>query len=280
MSPGDMKLFSYDSLDTPIHRLSGLTKLICFLFLTFAVMYSYDIRVILGVMAFSFAVLRMSRIKFSQIRLMVIYVAIFILTNMVLSFFFAPEFGVEIYGTRHVITHLWGDIALTQEQVLYQVTKQTKYASVIPLGMIFLLTTNPSEFASSLSRVGVHYKATYAVALTLRYFPDVQRDYRDISQAQQARGLDLSRKAKLPDRFKNALMIVIPLIFSSLDRIELISNAMDLRGFGKEKTRTWYTARHFNRQDYTAIIISALIFLATISVSIFINKSRFYNPFI
>jgi len=280
MSSEAGKLFSYDMVDTPIHRLSGLTKLICFLFLTFAVMYSYDVRVILVVMVFSFVVLRVSRIKFSQIKLMVIYVAIFILTNMVLSFFFAPEFGVEIYGTRHVIRELWGDVALTQEQVLYQVTKQLKYASVIPLGMIFLLTTNPSEFASSLSRVGVHYKASFAVALTLRYFPDIQRDYRDISQAQQARGLDLSRKAKFVDRFKNALMIVVPLIFSSLDRIELISNAMDLRGFAKAKTRTWYTAKRFNRADYTAVILSGLIFLATISVSIFINQSRFYNPFI
>lgn len=276
----NIKLFSYGTLDTPIHRLSGLTKLICFLFLTFAVMYSYDIRVILVVMAFSFTILRVSRIKFSQIRLMVVYVVIFILTNMVLSFLFAPEFGVEIYGSRHVITKLWGNIALTQEQVLYQVTKQFKYASVIPLGMIFLLTTNPSEFASSLSRVGVHYKASFAVALTLRYFPDIQRDYRDISQAQQARGLDLSRKAKFFDRFKNALMIVIPLIFSSLDRIELISNAMDLRGFAKAKTRTWYTAKKFSREDVVAITISGLIFLATISVSIFINHSRFYNPFI
>lgn len=280
MSSNGVQLFSYGKVDTPIHRLSGLTKLICFLFLTFAVMYSYDLRVIIIVMIFSFYILRLSRIKFSQIRLMVIYVAIFILTNMVLSFFFAPEFGVEIYGTRHVITRLWGDVYLTQEQVLYQVTKQMKYASVIPLGMIFLLTTNPSEFASSISRVGVHYKASFAVALTLRYFPDIQRDYRDISQAQQARGLDLSRKAKFSDRFKNALMIVVPLIFSSLDRIELISNAMDLRGFAKEKTRTWYTAKRFSRQDYFAIILSALIFLGTISVSIFINRSRFYNPFI
>ncbi len=48
------KLFSYDLLDTIIHRLSGLTKLICFLFLTFAVMYSYDIRVILIIMRFPF----------------------------------------------------------------------------------------------------------------------------------------------------------------------------------------------------------------------------------
>lgn len=275
-----IKLFSYDRVDTPIHRLSGLTKLICFLFLTFAVMYSYDIRVILLVMVFSIVILHISKVKFSKIRLMVLYVLIFVLTNAIISFLFSPEMGVEIYGTRHVLAPLPGKHDLTQEQLLYSITKLFKYTSVIPLGIIFLLTTNPSEFASSLNRIGVHYKASYAVALTLRYFPDIQRDYRDISLAQQARGLDLSSKAKLAHRFKNALLIVIPLIFSSLDRIELISNAMDLRGFGKSKTRTWYTARKFRRQDYLAIAISAIIFLGTISVSIFVNHSRFYNPFV
>jgi len=275
-----MKLFSYNTMDTPIHRLSGLTKLLCFLFLTFAVMYSYDIRVILLVMVFSIAILKVSKIRFSQIRLMVVYVLVFIVTNAIISFFFSPEMGVEIYGTRHVIGDLYGRYKLTWEQILYQTTKFFKYASVIPLGMIFLLTTNPSEFASSLNRARVHYKAAFAVALTLRYFPDIQRDYRDISQAQQARGMDLSRKAELSDRFKNALLIIIPLIFSSLDRIELISNAMDLRGFGKEKTRTWYASEKITNRDKTALAISALIFLGTICVSIFINKSRFYNPFV
>lgn len=274
------KLFSYNSVNTPIHNLSGLTKLICFLFLTFAVMFSYDIRVILGVMVFSVIVLRLSRIQFSQIKLMVIYVLIFLLTNALISFFFAPEQGVTIYGTKHVIVQLFGRLDLTWEQVFYQVTKFFKYASVIPLGMIFLLTTNPSEFASSLNGIGVHYKAAFAVALTLRYFPDIQRDYHDISLAQQARGLDLSHKAKLTDRFKNSLLIVIPLIFSSLDRIELISNAMDLRGFSKSKTRTWYTSRKLNKQDYAAMGISALIFAITVLVSVFINHGRFYNPFI
>jgi energy-coupling factor transport system permease protein len=274
------KLFSYGVLETPIHRLSGLTKLICFLFLSFAVMYSYDIRVILAIMLFSAYLMVLSKIKFSQIRGMVIYVLIFVLTNAIISFLFSPEMGVEIYGTRHVIAPLPGKFDLTQEQLLYSVTKLVKYTSVIPLGIIFLATTNPSEFASSLSRVGVPYKASYAVALTLRYFPDVQRDYRDISQSQQARGLDLSRKAKLANRFKNSLLIIIPLIFSSLDRIELISNAMDLRGFGKSRTRTWYSSRKFTGQDWLAIALSALIFFGSISVSIFINHSRFYNPFL
>lgn len=274
-----MKLFSYTMSDTFIHRLSGFSKLICFLLLTFAVMYSYDIRVILGVMVFSFILMRISLIRWSQIRLMVIYVLIFLFTNAVISFFFSPEYGTSIYGTSHPFGRVFG-VSLTWEQLFYQVTKFFKYASVVPLGMIFLLTTNPSEFASSLNGVGVHYKAAYAVALTLRYFPDVQRDYNDINLAQQARGLELSKKAKFIDRFKNSLLIVIPLIFSTLDRVEMISNAMDLRGFSKSRTRTWYTARKLNRQDALAIIVSALVFAVSFGVSIFINHSRFYNPFV
>jgi len=275
-----IKLFSYNSINTPIHKLSGLTKLICFLLLTFAVMFSYDIRVILAVMIFSIFVLRLSKIQFSQIRLMVIYVLIFVFTNAIISFFFSPEEGVKIYGTRHDISNLYGEYMLTWEQIFYQVTKFFKYISVIPFGITFLLTTNPSEFASSLNGIGVNYKAAFAVALTLRYFPDVQRDYHDISQAQQARGLELSSKAKFTDRFKNSLLIVIPLIFSSLDSIELISNAMDLRGFAKSKTRTWYTSKKFTGADYTALAISVMIFVTTIFVSVFINHGRFYNPFI
>jgi len=274
-----MRIFSYNFIDTPIHRLSGLTKLICFLLLTFAVMFSYDIRVILAVMAFSVGILRLARINFGQIRLMVIYVLIFLVTNAVISFFFAPEQGASLYGTRHEFGRLFG-IGLTWEQLFYQVTKFFKYASVIPFGIIFLLTTNPSEFASALNGIHVNYKAAYALALTLRYFPDIQREYRDISLAQQARGLDLSHKAKLTDRFKNALLILIPLIFSSLDRIELISNAMDLRGFGKRRSRTWYAARPLARSDFVALAVSAAIFGATVGVSVFVNHSRFYNPFI
>lgn len=274
------KLFSYNTVDTPIHRLSGLTKLICFLLLTFAVMFSYDIRVILAMMVFSVLVLRLSQIRYSQIRLMIIYVLIFVVTNAVISFFFSPEEGVRIYGTRHEIADLYGDYKLTWEQIFYQTTKFFKYLSVIPFGIVFLLTTNPSEFASALNGIGVNYKAAFAVALTLRYFPDVQRDYHDISQAQQARGLELSHEAKFADRFKNSLLIVIPLIFSSLDRVELISNAMDLRGFSKSRTRTWYTSKKLTKADYTALTISTLILIITICVSVFVNHSRFYNPFI
>ena len=41
------KLFDYTDRDNFIFNLSGLTKLFCFIFMTFSVMFSYDIRYIL-----------------------------------------------------------------------------------------------------------------------------------------------------------------------------------------------------------------------------------------
>ncbi len=274
------KLFDYIDRDNFIYNLSGLTKLVCFICMTFSVMFSYDIRYILFVMVLSVIFYRMSEISFKQIKLMTIYVIIFLAMNFILTFIFSPQYGVEIYGTKHEMFHIAGRYVVTQEQLLYQVTKVTKYASVVPLGMIFLLTTNPSEFAASINRVGCNYKAAYALSLTLRYFPDMIRDYQDIALAQQSRGLDLSRKEKLGTRVKNVMNICVPLIFSTLDRIELISNAMDLRGFGKKKKRTWYVAKPLYKQDWMAMGFALCVFLGSLFMTFFVNQSRFFNPFV
>lgn len=113
--------------------------------------------------------------------------------------------------------------------------------------VLFTSTTNLSEFAASLNRIGMSYKTSCSVALALRYIPDIQlqREYHDIAQSQQARGIGMGKKASLVRRLKAASSILIPLILSGMDRIEAISNAMELRGFGKNKKRTWYMARRF-----------------------------------
>lgn len=274
------KLFDYVERDNVIYNLSGISKLICFILLTFGVMYTYDIRNIIVIFIFSCIVLRMSEIKFSQIRIMIYYVIMFLILNFILTFLFEPTYGVELYGTQTEIFRFSSRYIVTVEQLFYQITKFAKYVSVIPLGMIFLLTTNPSEFAASLSSVGLSYKGTYAVSLTLRYFPDMIRNYTEISQAQQSRGLDLSKNVKVMERVKGVMNICMPLVFSTLDKIELISNAMDLRGFGKSKKRTWYAQKKMHKTDYIAIILCGLLFAMVVLVAVFVNHGRFYNPFI
>lgn len=275
-----IKLFSYNQLDTFVHRLSGVTKLICFLLLTGAVMFTYDIRVILIVFVFSVIMSAVAKISFKKVKPMLIYVFIFLLLNFILTFVFAPTYGVELYGTRHELFRLSERYTMTAEQLFYQCTKIMKYLSAIPLGFIFFLTTNPSEFASSMNGIHVPYKACTSLSLTLRYFPDIQRDYNDVSTAQQARGLDNSKKAKMKDRVVNTTKIILPLIFTTLDRVELITNAMELRGYGKNKKRTWYSYRALNREDYISIAVSALFLLFSICMRFFVVGSMFYNPFI
>ena len=274
------KLFDYIERDNLIFRLSGLTKLICFICMTFAVMFSYDIRYVLFVTVLSCVFFWMSELKFKQIKLMLIYVAIFLALNFVLTYLFSPTYGTEIYGTTHEIFRLSDRYIVTQEQLLYQLTKVAKYASMVPMGMLFLLSTNPSEFAASLNRIGISYKGTYALSLTLRYFPDIIREYNDISLAQQSRGLDFSKKEKFGQRVKNVVAVMVPLILSTLDRIDSISNAMDLRSFGKHKKRTWYVAQPLKKSDYAAILTGLLILAGSLLVTFLVNGgSRFWNPF-
>lgn len=274
------KLFSYSQLDTFIHRLSGLTKLICFLLLTTTVMLTFDIRIILGIMVLSIVLFRVAQISFRQVRVMFVFVFVFIITNFFLTFLFSPTYGVEIYGTEHVLFVITESYTVTLEQLFYQLTKFSKYLSVIPLGCIFFFTTNPSEFASSLNNIGLSYKACSALSLTLRYFPDVQGDYHTISLAQQARGVEMSTKASVMTRLKNMVRILVPLIFSTLDRVELITNAMELRGYGKHKKRTWFSYKPLGKNDWLSIGVCLAIFLFTMYMRFFVTKSLFYNPFI
>ena len=154
-----------------------------------------------------------------------------------------------------------------------------KYLVMIPLVLLFVSTTNPSEFAASLNRIGVSYKIALSVALAMRYIPDVQREYHDISLSLQARGVEMTDKEKLLKRIKNVTTILFPLIMTSMQKIEVISNAMELRSFGKEKKRTWYAARPFRPADYAVIAGSILVVLLSVGLT-FLNGGRFFNPFV
>jgi len=210
--------------------------------------------------------------------MIIVFLAAIMVMNIIITYLFSPEEGVRIYGSRTEIMHLFGRYYLTREQLFFQANQTLKYIAILPLATIFFVTTEPSEFAASLNAIGVNYKIAYSVTLSLRYIPAVQREFHEISQAQQARGVDLSKNAKLSKRVKGILTILFPLIITSIDKIERISNAMELRSFGKNKSRTWFRARPFRGIDYVVIAGSAALIVVAIAL-FFVNGGRFFNPF-
>ena len=261
-----------------VHQLTGTTKLAFFLLFTFASMITYNTWVLLGLMAVSFAAFKLSHIKIKEVSFMLVFMLVFLILNDLFIFLFDPNQGTTLYGTRTVLCHLFWRYDVTAEQLFYMFNISLKYFVALPVAILFISATDPSEFAASLNSIGVSYKIGYSVAIALRYIPDIQRDYHSISQAQQARGVELGRSEPLFKRLKNAVNILLPLILTSLNRIDVISNAMELRVFGKGSKRTWYVRRPFARRDFIALALGAALLLVSLAVTI--KFGRFYNPFV
>lgn len=263
-----------------VHELTGTTKLAFFLLFTFASMITYDTRVLVVLLVVSLAIFRLSHIKLREVRFMMTFMLVFLLLNNLFIFLFNPDQGTELYGTRTVLFHIFWRYSVTAEQLFYMLNISLKYFVALPVAILFISATNPSEFAASLNKIGVSYRVGYAVSIALRYIPDIQRDYHNISQAQQARGVELGKQEKLFARLKNSVNILLPLIMYSLARIDVISNAMELRGFGKDrKKRTWYVQRPFKRNDWLAIALGVGLLVMSLVIT-FWDGNRFYNPFL
>ena len=271
-------LFNYIDRPSPIHRLTGASKLVCLIAWSVAAMTSFYTPLLVALTVAALVLFRVAKLRAKDISFMLGIMIVYISLNNVLIFLFSPNHGTELYGSRTVLIPLPGRYDITAEQLFYHLNVILKNACTIPIVLLFICTTNPSEFAASLNRIGVSYRVSYAVALALRYIPDVQREYHDISLAQQARGTEMSKKASLINRLKAASSILIPLILSSMDRIETISNAMELRGFGKEKKRTWYSARPFSKADIVGMVVCLLLVVLSLLLT-YLNGGRYYNPF-
>ena len=272
------KILAYEEKDTWIHQLSGVTKLIFFLLWCLTSMLTYDTRILIFMVIFSMIIFKISKSQWKQVGAVFKMIMLFLTLNVIAIFVFSPDQGTHIYGTRTVLFHIAGRYDVTMEQLFYEFNVIIKYFTVIPAVFMFLVTTNPSEFAASMNKIGISYNVGYAISIALRYIPDVQGEFTKIKHAQEARGIEMSGKASLFSRIKNTSSIIFPLIFSSMDRIDIVSNAMELRGYGKHKKRTWYMEKKLRRNDYLTIAFTVVFMVAALAVT-YADGSRFYNPF-
>ena len=273
----DKKIIGYHAGTGFVYSLSGASKLLFFILVSVAAMISYDTRLLLVIAILSLSLFRLSGIRLRDVSFVLVFAGVFAILNILMVYLFAPQYGQDIYGSSTVLLNGFGIYNVSLQELFYLFNLCLKYLCTIPLAVIFLMTTHPSQFASSLNQIGIPYKIAYSVSLTLRYIPDLQEEFYLIKMSQEARGLELSSKAKLSQRIKGNLQIIIPLIFSSLERIETIATAMELRRFGKNKKRTWYSYQAFTKLDILVSTLSLAFLLLSLGL-FFVNHGRFYNP--
>jgi energy-coupling factor transport system permease protein len=101
---------------------------------------------------------------------------------------------------------------------------------------VLVLTTRPDELVADLERRGAPRGVTFVIGATVRTIPRVVQRAREITEAQQARGLDT--EGRVWRRVRGILPLAAPLVFGSLNEVEEQTMALEARAFSATGRRT------------------------------------------
>lgn len=151
-----------------------------------------------------------------------LFIAIFILQTIFLSN------GVPVLILGIITFHKAG---------LVKAIAMTSKLSVFISGMIlYFLTTTPRELIQYLEEKGMNSNVSHILLMTFQVIEDTKKRAVTIMNSQQTRGLET--EGNLFCRLKSFLLIIIPLVLSSIVYANEQALALEARGFAKVSKRT------------------------------------------
>jgi len=117
----------------------------------------------------------------------------------------------------------------------------------------WLFTTDQATLVRSLVALGLPYEWGLVLALALRYLPAMSMTLRTISEAQQARALDLTAGGPLA-RARRQAPILVAMIIASLRTADNVSRALESRALGGAPRRTYLHTLRLRRADYVGLV--------------------------
>jgi energy-coupling factor transport system permease protein len=262
---------------TAMHRLNGTTKVLLFLVMTVYVIMSFDVRVLAPMFILCAGLIVSMKPHWKPILFVTAFMTIMAgVFGSLLIILVRPEAGETHVGAATYLVRWSSRFFLTRELLWYVGAMFFKRLCSLATALVLILSITPSEIASGLNSLGLPYKACVIISLAFRTIPDVARDFLDIKNSLSLRGVELDpKRAGLISRLRQLTLVLIPLIMTSFGRVETIANAMDLRGFGKKRARTWYSRRRPARADW---LVRALTLLLAAFCVYYITCRRIINP--
>lgn len=180
-------------------------------------------------------------------------------------------FVYNVMFTQGTVIWSWSFIELTVEGLQNGTRFVWRIVLLILLASILTLTTKPLTLAqglekllSPLSKLNVPVeKFSLMIVIAIRFIPTIVQELDRIVLAQKARGFDLTNLS-FPKRMLSYIPILVPLLFTTIQRAEQLTYAIDARAYGNGKGRTSYLHLKFQKLDFQVggiAIIFALILL-------------------
>jgi energy-coupling factor transport system permease protein len=249
-----MGIYLYLEGNTPLHRLHPVTKIIGLILLFSAAMIFNHPLYLLPLLLFVVLVGAIARSLGNIKRVWII------LTFLTL---FCPAFWMLFLRRGELLVRI-GFIPIYKESLFYGIGMALRLEVMLICGVIFLSCTRIEEFTAGLNKLGLPFPVCFALSLAFRLVPTFMITASTVVQAQKSRGLDLE-SGNLIGRIRRHLPLIIPIFIIGIRNTDLLAMALESRGFGFSKRRTYYL--EFKRSWLDYVIVTSLLVLNIICLA-------------
>ncbi len=231
-----MPIYRYIDRASFVHRLHPTVKVLA-LFVVFWSVYWVDKPVAfipLGVILLTLAVVTGSAPNFYSLR----WLFIVIVSSTTISWMF-------VFGHKGA----W----VTHTSVMFGLGRGLKLAELLAASVLFLSTTKVEEFMVGLARLGVPYRARFAITLSFRLAPLFIDSYLTVVDAESLRGLDFS-EGRIIERMRRYVPVVIPVFMGALRKANNMAMALEARGFGANSHPTSFIEYPVRARDIATFV--------------------------
>jgi energy-coupling factor transport system permease protein len=149
-----------------------------------------------------------------------------------------------------------GIIPITTGGLLIGIIMTLRFAVLITVIQLFVLSTQPRDLVHTLERMRMPVDYTLIFVIALRFIPTLQIEGHRIHEAQLARGYNPG--SGISGKIRSIAPVMIPLVSNSLARSNVLGLTIDLRGY-RTKVRTPIRERHLMGLDYAVIVMLVLV---------------------
>ncbi|MDR0730171.1 MAG: energy-coupling factor transporter transmembrane protein EcfT [Treponema sp.] len=243
-------LLDYAAGDSFLHRLNPVTKLVLSFGLCVSCFLSGKLLLILGIILLNLLASVLAGIAGRSLR---------ILRSLVkLS---AVLFVLQVFFVREgqVLLSFPANIYITDRGLLFSLLFVSRIiAATMPLTLM-LSVTRMSDISNVLNRYfHIPYKYTFVLTTAIRFIPLFAGEMAAIVDAQVARGVDFDTRGFLK-KLRLLLPLCVPLLISSVRRIEGGAISAELRGFNMRRPDSGSKRYPFRAADAAVLILLALL---------------------
>ena len=247
-----MNPYLYEPKNSLIHRLDPRTKILMLLAIFIIALVPSTVPHALGVLVLViiYVTIAQSWSAIARIRTFLLIITIF---------------SVVVWG---VIPR--GEVILWQfirrDSVMFGVLTAIKIDSILMCGIVFLATTKNEEITIGLVKMGVPYVMCFAFSTALRLVPTFAHTGATVVEAQRSRGLELDT-GSLWSRMKAYIPLMAPIFLVSIRNANLMAMALEARGFGSAKKRTFYLQLKMEARDWIVLLVVVILLAVSACLS-------------